>query len=56
MFEAQRIPIDIPGHIGSTAIDIPNKAKATVPPAKPSGPSVKLTPFTKETKQDVVRK
>lgn len=43
-----------PEHIGSTAIDIPIKARAVVPPASPSSPSVKCTPFAIETKQNEV--
>lgn len=41
-----------PEHIGSTAIDIPIKANAADPPASPSRPSVKSTPFPIETKQN----
>ncbi|KAK1303055.1 hypothetical protein QJS10_CPB12g00526 [Acorus calamus] len=43
---------DKPDDIGRTAIDIPIKANAAVPPARPSRPSVKLTPLPIATKQN----
>lgn len=45
----------LPEHIGRTTIDIPIKANAAVPAANPSSPSVKLTPFAIETKQNEVK-
>lgn len=44
-----------PGHIARTATDIPMKAHAATPPAKPSSPSVKLTPLAIEAKQNAVK-